>query len=244
LIQEQNSYPGIANKILSHRAKTICTAYQGMEQWFNKRKIVFTGNPIRESIVNINKVSKEKALMHFSLKEDLPTVLVIGGSLGAETFNTTMVDNFDYFKDNNIQLLLQTGSRFAHGIEKHAFIYKNVTLRSFISHMDLAYKAADIIISRSGALAISELCVVGKPIILVPSPNVAEDHQTKNAMALVEKNAAILVSDDAAPKKLIPTLDALIKNKAKCEELSQNILKLGVVDADEKIALEIKKLNS
>ena len=243
LIQEQNSYPGITNKILARNVSKICVTYDNMNRWFDEKKICFTGNPVRKNIVDIEN-KREKALSHFALNSDKRTVLVVGGSLGALTINESIGNNLNYFIDNNIQVIWQTGKNyFTNAKEKTQIVNTdNIKVFEFIYEMDLAYSVADIIISRAGAIAISELCVIGKPTILIPSPNVAEDHQTKNAMALIEKNAAILVKDILSREILITELDNLINNKALQESLSKNIIELGVKDADTRILKIIEEL--
>ena len=236
LIQEQNSYPGITNKMLAKHVSKICVAYDNMTRWFDESKICFTGNPVRQNIVDIlNK--RDKAIKHFELSSNKKTVLVVGGSLGALTINESIARNLNYFVDNDIQLLWQTGKGYYLRGKEQADEIKsyNIKVFEFIYEMDLAYSAADVIISRAGAIAISELCCIGKPTILVPSPNVSEDHQTKNAMALVNKGATILVKDIESREKLINELDLLIKDEEKQNQLSENIIKLGVKDADKRI---------
>ena len=236
LIQEQNSYPGITNKMLAKHVSKICVAYDNMTRWFDESKICFTGNPVRQNIVDIlNK--RDKAIKHFELNSNKKTVLVVGGSLGALTINESIARNLKYFVDNDIQLLWQTGKGYYSRAKEQADVIKsnNIKVFEFIYEMDLAYSVADVIISRAGAIAISELCCIGKPTILIPSPNVAEDHQTKNAMALVNKNATILVKDIESREKLIDELDLLIKDEEKQKQLSENIIKLGVKDADKRI---------
>lgn len=236
LIQEQNSYPGITNKMLSKNVSKICVAYDNMNRWFEERKICFTGNPVRQNIVDIlNK--RDNAIEHFKLSSNKKTILVVGGSLGALTINESIAKNLKYFVDNDIQLLWQTGKGYYSRAKEQADDIKsnNIKVFEFIYEMDLAYSVADVIISRAGAIAISELCCVGKPTILIPSPNVAEDHQTKNAMALVNKNATILVKDVESREKLIDELDLLIKDEEKQKQLSENIIQLGVKDADKRI---------
>jgi len=236
LIQEQNSYPGITNKMLAKNVSKICVAYDNMNRWFEESKICFTGNPVRQNIVNIlNK--RDDAIEHFKLSSNKKTVLVVGGSLGALTINESIAKNLKYFVDNDIQLIWQTGKGYYSRAIEQADVIKsnNIKVFEFIYEMDLAYSVADVIISRAGAIAISELCCIGKPTILIPSPNVAEDHQTKNAMALVNKNATILVKDIESREKLIDELDLLIKDEEKQKQLSENIIKLGVKDADKRI---------
>ncbi|MFA6200906.1 MAG: undecaprenyldiphospho-muramoylpentapeptide beta-N-acetylglucosaminyltransferase [Bacteroidales bacterium] len=243
LIQEQNSYPGITNKMLAKHVSKICVAYDNMTRWFEESKICFTGNPVRQNIVDIlNK--RDKGFEHFGLNANKKTVLVVGGSLGALTINESISINLNYFVDNDIQILWQTGKSYYSKAKEQAKEIKsnNIKVFEFIYEMDLAYSVADVIISRAGAIAISELCCIGKPTILVPSPNVAEDHQTKNAMALVNKNATILVKDIESREKLINELDLLIKNEEKQGQLSENIIKLGVKDADKRILNIIEEM--
>lgn len=235
-IQEQNSYPGITNKILSKFAKKIFVAYDNLNQFFNPTKIILTGNPVRKDITAILP-TKQAALNFFHLKEDKKTVLVIGGSLGARTINESIEKNIALFTQNNIQLLWQTGKIYYDGILDRT---KNndltdVKIHQFIREINMAYAAADIIISRAGALSISELCIIGKPTILIPSPNVSEDHQTKNAMTLVNKNAAVLVRDIEAKEKLGNVVLELLNNNSQMNELSSNIKTLGKSNAANEI---------
>ncbi len=238
LIQEQNSFPGITNKLLSKISNKICVAYPSMDKFFPKEKLLFTGNPIRQDLQEITKL-KEQALRHFKFDKSKITILVVGGSLGALTINKTMEKLVEKFPEG-VQLLWQTGSSFYNiAFKKEAY---DIRVMKFISRMDLAYSIADIVISRAGASTISELCLVAKPSILVPSPNVAEDHQTKNAMALKENKAAILVTDKDSIKKLIPELEILIKDKDKRKTLSDNIYKLAKLNSAQIIADEVLKL--
>jgi UDP-N-acetylglucosamine--N-acetylmuramyl-(pentapeptide) pyrophosphoryl-undecaprenol N-acetylglucosamine transferase len=229
IIQEQNSYAGITNKLLSKYVKKVCVAYHKMDKFFPKDKIVFTGNPIRESIVNYQAI-KDISIKMLNLNSNQSTVLVIGGSLGARTINVSILNGLDVFKSNNLNLIWQTGKEFS---DKASFAVKKIktkgiTTYSFIKEIDLAYKAADIIISRAGAIAISELCSIGKPVILIPSPNVAENHQFKNAQSLVNKNAALLVNDADSNDKLVETIISLYKDDDLKEKLSINIKKMEV----------------
>ena len=229
IIQEQNSYPGITNKLLSKYVKKVCVAYHKMDKFFPKDKIVFTGNPIRESIVNYQAI-KDISIKMLNLNSNQSTVLVIGGSLGARTINVSILNGLDVFKSNKLNLIWQTGKEFS---DKASFAVKKIktkgiTTYSFIKEIDLAYKAADIIISRAGAIAISELCSIGKPVILIPSPNVAENHQFKNAQSLVNKNAALLVNDADSNDKLVETIISLYKDDDLKEKLSINIKKMEV----------------
>ena len=244
VLQEQNSYPGVTNKLLANNAHKICVAYDGMERFFKKEKIVFTGNPVRaEFFENLNK-KKEEAYNHFGFDKNKISVFVFGGSLGARTINQAMAASFNLLKNNpNVQVLWQVGKLY---IEE----YKNsdtanlptVKTKVFIDRMDLAYAMADVVIGRAGALTISELCLVGKPAILIPSPNVAEDHQTKNAMALVKKNAALMVHDSEAKEKMMETAIDLLGNENKKKGLARNIKILARPNAAEDIAKEILKL--
>jgi UDP-N-acetylglucosamine--N-acetylmuramyl-(pentapeptide) pyrophosphoryl-undecaprenol N-acetylglucosamine transferase len=245
LIQEQNSFPGITNKLLAGKVQAICVAYEGMEKYFPKAKIRLTGNPIRQDIVNYTG-SKAEALGAFNLKEGPLTLLVVGGSLGARTVNQSIQSGLKELRDNRIQLIWQTGKAYANQAAEAVKLFSGngMVTTAFISRMDEAYAASDIVISRSGAIAISELCAAGKPAILVPSPNVTEDHQTKNTLALTSKNAAILVRDAEAPGKLVKEVIALAGNLAKQKELKENILKMALPHAAESIANEAIKLIS
>ena len=237
LIQEQNSYPGITNKILAKYVQKICVAYDNMERFFPLDKMIITGNPIREDILGFD-AQKEKAQIKFEIDKTKPTVLVVGGSLGALTINNAIAENLQQIKDMNVNLIWQTGVSYQHKSQQYItdVNVKGINAFTFIKEMDLAYAAADIIISRAGAIAISELCCVGKPIILVPSPNVAENHQYKNAQSLVNKNAALLVEDAKVNRKLVNTLKDLIENKDLKDSLSSNIKKIAVTDAADRIA--------
>ncbi len=243
LLQEQNSYPGVTNKILAKKVQKICVAYNGMEQFFPKEKIVFTGNPVRQDIVDLGN-KRAKGLQIFGLSADKKVVLVIGGSLGARTINESIDVGLELISENNIQLLWQTGKGFADKAAESVKKYTNkgIVTMPFITTMDLAYAVADVVVSRAGALSVSELCLTHKPSILVPSPNVAEDHQTKNAMALVNENAAILVKDVHAKNELIPELIRLVNNSATQEQLKQNIKSLAKPNAASQIADEVIKL--
>jgi UDP-N-acetylglucosamine--N-acetylmuramyl-(pentapeptide) pyrophosphoryl-undecaprenol N-acetylglucosamine transferase len=240
IIQEQNSYPGITNKILASKVNKICVAYDGMDKYFPKSGIVITGNPVRRDIAMFSD-KREEALSYFGLRKDSPIVLVIGGSLGARTINESILTSLNLFAGNGLQLIWQTGNSFAQKAKEAIMPYevKGLRTHSFITRMDMAYAAADLIVSRAGAIAISELCLIGKPAILVPSPNVAEDHQTKNAMALVTNNAAILVKDSDARNTLGATIISLVKNNEQKEQLSTNIRQLAYPDAADHIADEI-----
>lgn len=243
LLQEQNSYAGITNKVLSKKANKICVAYEGMERFFPKEKIILTGNPVRQDVTQIEG-KRPEALSFFKLDPDKKTILVIGGSLGARTINESIGAGLEEIEKNNIQLIWQTGKTYIATAQDQVKKYndKNIIARDFIGRMDLAYAAADIVISRAGASSVSELCNIGMPCVLVPSPNVAEDHQTKNAMALVNKDAAILIKDSEARTSLIKTSVELIKNTARQFVLKNNISKMAFHDSANVIAKEVLKL--
>lgn len=243
IIQEQNSFPGKTNKILAKTVTKICVAYEKLERFFPAEKIVMTGNPVRQNVVKIEGLNRE-GLHFFQLNPNKKTVLIVGGSLGARTLNESVVNRLEEFQKNDIQLIWQCGSFQFEEMQKltEGKNMEGIVLTKFIKEMEMAYAAADIIISRAGAIAISELCLIGKPVILVPSPNVAEDHQTKNAMALVEDHAAILVKDVEAREKLVPTLFDLVKNEEQQQELSKNIQQKGIGNADERIVNVIKEI--
>ena len=237
IIQEQNSYAGITNKILGNYVEKICVAYEGMNSFFPKDKIILTGNPIRKDILECHD-KKEQGLISFDIDASKSTILVFGGSLGARTINNTILNNIKVFQEMNVNLIWQTGLDFYKTAKKciDDINIKGITSHPFIKDMSEAYAVSDIIISRAGAITISELCCVGKPVILVPSPNVAENHQYKNAQSLVNKNAALLVEDRESNRKLVDTVKNLIRNKALQQELSHNIKKMGIKDAGSKIA--------
>ena len=244
VLQEQNSYPGVTNKLLAKNANKICVAYDGMDRFFNKEKIVWTGNPVRAAFFKNLNNKKEEACRHFGFDKNKKTVFVFGGSLGAKTINQAMAANFDLLKNNqNIQVLWQVGKLYIEDF-KNSDTANLATIKTekFIDRMDLAYAMADVVIGRGGALTISELCLVGKPAILIPSPNVAEDHQTKNAMALVEKNAALMVHDSEAKEKMISTAIDLLNDENKKMELADNLKKLAKPNAAAEIANEILKI--
>ena len=243
LIQEQNSYAGVTNKLLARKAERICVAYEGMEKYFPEDKIMLTGNPVRQAYDNLESLRSE-ALEHFRLDEGRQVILVLGGSLGAGTVNSSVGGGIGQVEASGVQMIWQTGShyydRMRELVEEKAVT--NTVVTGFINRMDLAYAAADVIISRAGAGTISELALVGKPVILVPSPNVAEDHQTHNAMALVNRGAAILVRDADAHDDLITTVLTLMHDGAKRNQLSDNIKRLAIKNSDEVIAREVLKL--
>ncbi len=242
LIQEQNSFPGITNKILGKRVNKICVAYDGLEKYFRKDKIIMTGNPVRHDILNLEG-KREIAMNLLGLDPAKKTLLVIGGSLGARTINESIFVSLEELKRNSIQVIWQTGKGFIEFAEKN-FTKENGWVGAFITKMDLAYAAADIVVSRAGAISLSELAIVKKPCILVPSPNVAEDHQTKNAMALVQHDAAIMVKDADAKKLLGKEIIALVTNSQLQKKLSANIGKLAFVNAAQVIAREVIKLSN
>ncbi len=243
IIQEQNSYAGLTNKLLAPRAKKICVAYDNMEKYFPAPKIIITGNPVRKDVQSLDGKATEAA-EYFNLTPGLKTLLVVGGSLGARTINESIAANLDELIRKKIQVVWQTGRGYFEQAKAEVAKYNDhhIHVYQFISRMDLAYTAADFIISRAGAGTISELCIVGKPVILVPSPNVAEDHQTKNAKALVNHNAAMMVKDNEAVEKLVPELLKLAANDTRQIELGININKLAKPYADEEIVNEIDKL--
>lgn len=243
LIQEQNSYAGITNKLLAKRVSKVCVAYPNMESFFPADKLVLTGNPVRSDIMALEG-KREEAMQYFNLSPEKKTILVIGGSLGARTINQSMAAGLESIAEAGYQLIWQTGKAFYPQAQELEAKYKAGGLRAqeFIKRMDLAYAAADVVISRAGALSISELCLAGKPSVLVPSPNVAEDHQTKNAMALVQQEAAILVKDSEAADKLIYTTLQLLQNEKEQQRLHQNILKMARPKAAADIVNELIKL--
>lgn len=244
LLQEQNSYAGVTNKLLAKGATTICVAYEGLEKFFPADKIVVTGNPCRQNLLNEN-ISRDDAAKFFNIDPNKKTVLVIGGSLGAKSINQAMFAGLDKFTQNDIQVIWQCGQSYYFDLNiemKHKTETGTVRILDFIDRMDLAYKAADLVISRAGAGSISELALLGKPSILIPSPNVAEDHQTKNAMALVNLDAAALVTDDKAVEELAAKAVEILKSDDKLNSLSENIRKMAHPDAAEKIVDEIVKI--
>jgi len=243
LIQEQNSYAGVTNRLLAKRASVICVAYDGMEKYFPVSKIIKTGNPVRLNFENPEGLRSE-ALDFFRLKKEFPVVLVLGGSLGAGSINHCLSTNIDKLINSDCQWLWQTGKHYFENINALVSLSfsENISLHDFINRMDLAYAAADVIISRAGAGTISELCLVGKPVILVPSPNVAEDHQTSNAKALSGRNAGILITDRQAETVLVEEAIRLVSDKTRKELLSENILKMADRNSDIRIAEEVLKL--
>ncbi len=234
-VQEQNAFPGITNKLLAKDVKYVFAAYLGLEKYFEKDKIIISGNPLRGSI-DISSLNKTEAIKHFGLNENKPVVFITGGSLGASAINKAIAHNIEMIKAQEVQLIWQCGKIYEETYAKYNS--DTVKVLSFIDRMDFAYTAANVIISRAGG-TISELALVGKPVILLPSPNVAEDHQTKNGMALVEKNAAILIKDTEANEQLVPEVLKLLKNKNKQEELSKNIKLFAKPNAAKEIAQKV-----
>ena len=261
LIQEQNSFAGLANKQLAAKAQKICVAYEGMERFFPKEKIMMTGNPVRQVLLN-NTMSRENAIKTFGLDPTKKTVLLVGGSLGARTINESVLQHLDLIADSGLQFIWQTGKYYSEEIARRlneeplksqisnlrsalplgSSKKSQIIITDFISDMAAAYKAADLVISRAGAGSISEFCLLGKPVILIPSPNVAEDHQTKNAMALVDRNAALYVKDADAPTTLIQKAIETVKDDARLASLHENILKLALPDSAKIIAKEVINL--
>lgn len=244
LIQEQNSYAGVTNKSLAKKARKVCVAYSGMERFFPADKIIMTGNPVRQNLLD-NKISPEEAKASFGLDPNKRTVLIIGGSLGAKTVNESVLDHLDDIRSSQVQFIWQTGKYYSASISdelKKVEPVPNMKVMDFISSMDNAYAAADLVVSRAGASSISELCLLGKPCILIPSPNVAEDHQTKNAMALSTKDAAIFIADKDARKRLVEIALKVVTNKQKLASLSENVKKLAFKNSADVIAEEVYKL--
>lgn len=239
LIQEQNSYPGITNKLLSKKANKICVAYDGLERFFPKNKIVKTGNPVRQDLLTINS-KREEALRFFDLDKNKTTLLVVGGSLGARAINKLVSNQVEWLVEQNVQVIWQTGKLYYDEYKKYNDI-EGVQTHSFLNKMDLSYAAADVIISRAGAGSISELCIVGKPTIFIPSPNVSEDHQTKNAQAVVDKNAAILLKENEL-ERFQTVFNGLIESKEKQNKLSKNIKKLALPSATSDIVNQIENI--
>ena len=243
IIQEQNSYAGVTNKLLAEKASVICVAYDGMEKYFPSEKIIKTGNPVRQGFENLHDL-KSEATSYFNLDGNRPVVLVLGGSGGAGVINNCLIENLQAIEQTAYQWIWQSGKYYFEKINTYVKGSNtvNIQVHNFINRMDYAYSVADIIVSRAGAGTISELCIIGKPVILIPSPNVAEDHQTKNAMALVNKDAAVMLPDNQVSSDLVNEVVNLMKNEQLKRSLSKNILKLAVRDADNLIAIEILKL--
>ena len=243
LIQEQNSYAGVTNKLLAKKAEKICVAYEGMERFFPAEKIILTGNPVRQALLDTT-ISREDAIKSFGLDPAKKTILLVGGSLGARTINESVLQHLDIVKSSDVQFIWQTGKYYSAAIAEQLKRQDipNLKVTDFISDMGAAYKAADLVISRAGASSISEFCLIGKPVILVPSPNVAEDHQTKNALALSTRDAAIYVKDAEAPATLLELAVKTVNDEAKLKSLSENVLKLALPDSADIIAKEVIKL--
>ncbi len=255
LIQEQNSYAGVTNKLLAKNAHKICVAYEGMERFFPKEKIILTGNPVRQTLLS-QKVSREEAANHFGLDAQRKTILLIGGSLGARTLNETMIAGLDLIKQHpEIQFIWQVGKVYIEQVKttlaeysgkpvcnQHVEGLPNLYVNDFIKSMEYAYAASDLVVSRAGAGSISEFCLLGKPVILVPSPNVAEDHQTQNALALVNRNAALYVKDSEANQQLMNLAIETVRNDDKLKELGKNILDMALPNSAEIIASEVLRL--
>lgn len=239
LIQEQNSHAGITNKWLSNKVKKICVAYDGMESFFPSKKIVFTGNPVRQDILDIDS-KRDEAISFFNLKSNKKTLLILGGSLGARRINQLINSSLPFFENLGIQVIWQCGKFY-----EDQYVGKsseNIQVHTFLNRMDLAYAAADIIISRAGALSVSELCLAGKPVVFIPSPNVSEDHQTKNALAICEKNAALLLKENQLESEFEKEFSDLIHSEEKQKTFSENIKKLGKPNATKEIVIQIENL--
>lgn len=255
LIQEQNSYAGVTNKLLAKQARKICVAYEGMERFFPQEKIILTGNPVRQTLVT-EQISREDAAKHFGLDPNRKTVLIIGGSLGARTLNETMIANLNLVNAHpEVQFIWQVGKIYIEQVKQaltaycgdlvcnsHVPTMPNLYVNDFIMHMEYAYAIADLVVSRAGAGSISEFCLLGKPVILVPSPNVAEDHQTQNALALVRRDAALYVKDVEAKEQLVQLAIETVKDDDKLQALNKNILKMALPDSAEIIAKEVLRL--
>ena len=259
LIQEQNSYAGLANKQLAAKAAKICVAYEGMERFFPKDKLMLTGNPVRQSLLS-SPITREEALNTFGLDPTKKTILLVGGSLGARTINESVLSHLKEIAESDLQFIWQTGKYYHEEMEQRLKEYNsqlstlnsqlstlnsqlsNLKPQAFIADMAAAYRAADLVVSRAGASSISEFCLIGKPVILVPSPNVAEDHQTKNALALANRDAALYVKDSEAQEKLIPLAMQTVADDARLKNLSENVLKMALPDSARIIAEEVLKL--
>ncbi len=240
LIQEQNSYPGITNKILAKKANIICVAYDGLERFFPSNKIIKTGNPVRQDLLCVDNKSIE-AKDFFKLKHNKITVLVLGGSLGARRINELIEDKLEFFQTQNVQIIWQCGKLYYNSYRQYNN-FEHVQVHAFLNAMDLAYAAADVVISRAGASSVSELCIVGKPVVFIPSPNVAEDHQTKNANAVVEKDGALLIKEADLEIDFENKFSQLVNSQEKQEALAANIKKLALANATKDIADEVEKL--
>ena len=244
LIQEQNSYAGVTNKLLAKKAQKICVAYEGMERFFPKEKIIMTGNPVRQALLD-TKMSPEEARKQMGLDPDKKTILIVGGSLGARTMNESVLQHLDEIRQSDVQVVWQTGKYYHASILDEMKQYEpipSLRIMDFIADMGVAYRAANLVISRAGASSISEFCLLGTPVILVPSPNVAEDHQTKNAMALVNRQAALFVRDADAPQEVIKLALQTVADEDKLRSLHENILKLALPNSASIIADEVIRM--
>ncbi|MUP46724.1 undecaprenyldiphospho-muramoylpentapeptide beta-N-acetylglucosaminyltransferase [Gramella sp. BOM4] len=239
LIQEQNSIPGITNRILAKYADTICAAYEKVKNVFPAEKTIITGNPVRQDLLNVNEL-REEAIQHFNLSKDRKTVLVLGGSLGARRINKLVETYLKKFEQENVQLIWQIGKLYYEEYKKYES--KNVRTKEFINRMDLAYAAADVIISRAGAGSVSELCIVGKPVVFIPSPNVAENHQAKNAMAVTEHDAGLTITEDELTETFDPCFFSLLEDEKRLARFASNIKKLALPNATSDIVDEVEKL--
>jgi UDP-N-acetylglucosamine--N-acetylmuramyl-(pentapeptide) pyrophosphoryl-undecaprenol N-acetylglucosamine transferase len=239
VIQEQNSFPGITNKLLSKKANVICVAYENLERFFPKEKMVFTGNPVRQDLIDIES-KRTEAIQHFNLDPNKKTLVVLGGSLGARRLNQLIEKELEKIVSQNVQIIWQCGKLYFEDYKKYNA--NNVQVFPFIERMDLVYAASDIVISRAGASSVSELCIVGKPVIFIPSPNVAEDHQTKNAKSIVDKKGGLLLKESELDAEFSLVFEALLKDQGKQNQLSVNIKQLAMPEATKKIADEIIKL--
>jgi len=240
LIQEQNSFPGITNKFLAKKAKKICVAYDNLERFFPQEKIIKTGNPVRQGLLDID-TKRDEAIKYFDLKPSKTTLLVIGGSLGARRVNQLIEKELDFLDTQNVQVIWQCGKLYYQQYKIYGHT-KNVQVHEYLNNMDLAYAAADVVISRAGASSVSELCIVGKPVVFIPSPNVAEDHQTKNAMAVVDKDAALIIKEEDLEADFENKFMQLIASPDRQNELGVNIKKLALVNATKDIVNEVEKL--
>ncbi len=242
VLQEQNSYAGITNKILAKKASIICVAYHNMEKYFPKEKIILTGNPVRN--IEISDAQRKAGLAHFNLLPDLPVLVIVGGSLGARSINEAIVENIGFFEKQKLQILWQTGKYYYQEMAKRvkSGYRSNIHILDFITRMDLAYNVADLMISRAGAISISEICLAGQAVVLIPSPNVAEDHQTKNAMALVEQNAAVMIPDKNVKKDLINKVMELVDKIEIRDELARNAKRLAMPNSTALIVDEVNNL--
>ncbi len=240
VIQEQNSFPGVTNRLLAGKASKICVAYDKMDRYFDKKKLMFTGNPVRKEVVSIAG-KRDDALAFFGLSDKKPVLLIVGGSLGAQSVNRAVLAHLDQLVQMGMQVIWQTGKTTYKEMKSAGADYedKGIRILQFIDRMDYAYAAADVVVSRAGAIAVSELCLVGKPVLFVPFPHAAEDHQTKNAKALVEKDAGILIPDSEVTDKLLSELQRLMSDDKLRKTLSENIKKMGKPDAAEVIASEV-----